>query len=141
MPGVWFETADAADVSIWSAGIRRETYHGGIEQLYRLHGHQLRRLPLATAAWRGGADGKPIPRDTEAGTMTVSNEEILRAVQEKLNEKNEVITEQQLQIQTLEQDKAELQQRIVDLEQQLITVQEEAAGREELLKQISELAE
>lgn len=73
--------------------------------------------------------------------MAVSNEEILKAVQDKIGEKNEVITEQQLQIQGLMQEKAELEQKVSDLEQQLADALQQASNSEDLLKQISEMTE
>jgi cell division protein FtsL len=66
--------------------------------------------------------------------MTVSNDQIVSFVQEKIAEKNEVIREQQLQIQ-------DLQQKIADLERQLDETRAHAADREELFKKISAIVD
>ncbi|KPL08248.1 hypothetical protein AMJ85_08525 [candidate division BRC1 bacterium SM23_51] len=66
--------------------------------------------------------------------MDVTNEEIIKLVQEKVEEKNAVIREQQSQIH-------DLQQKVADLEQQLNEAHKQAADREELFKKLSEVVD
>ena len=66
--------------------------------------------------------------------MSISNDQIVMFVQEKIREKNEVIREQQLQIQ-------DLQQKVSDLEQQLNDARTFAAEREELFRKLSEIVD
>ncbi len=80
--------------------------------------------------------------------MGITNEEIVKLVQEKIAEKNEVIREQQLQIQDLQQQLAErdealnaLRAQLADAQKQLAEVREQAADREELYRKLAEVVD
>ncbi len=64
----------------------------------------------------------------------LSNEEIIAMVKEKVNEKNDVIREQQIQIQ-------ELQERIAELESKVSEFEQTEKDREELINKLSEVLE
>ena len=134
MPLVRLEKLRQADVGFRCTGSRRETDHGRYEQLHRLHSDQLRQLPLSDAACSTSRRATAHSPDREERAMDVTNEEIIKLVQEKVEEKNAVIREQQSQIH-------DLQQKVADLEQQLNEAHKQAADREELFKKLSEVVD
>ena len=66
--------------------------------------------------------------------MPVNGDEIVKLVQEKIAEKNEVIKEQQMQIQ-------DLSQRIAELEQSLVEAREQASNQEDLYRKIASIVD
>jgi uncharacterized coiled-coil DUF342 family protein len=66
--------------------------------------------------------------------MPVNGEEIVKLVQEKIAEKNEIIREQQMQIQ-------ELSQRIAELEQSVVDAREQASNQEDLYRKIAAIVD
>lgn len=67
-------------------------------------------------------------------SASMTSDEILRKIQAKLAEQNEVIREQQVQIQ-------EQQTRIAELEQKLESVSAAEMERNEMLSKLAELVE
>ena len=67
-------------------------------------------------------------------SATLSTDEIVKRIQGRIAEQNEVIREQQVQIQ-------EQQAKIIDLEQKLEALQSADSERNELISKLSELIE
>jgi septal ring factor EnvC (AmiA/AmiB activator) len=64
----------------------------------------------------------------------VSNDQVVKMIQEKLGEKNEVIKEQQMQIQ-------ELQEKLAELESHIAGLQKAEKEREELIDKLTQVLE
>jgi len=95
----------------------------------------------ATGDAESDADGKERHDAGPSGSelkkedsRTMTNEQLIALVKEKIQEKNEVITEQQLQIQ-------ELQEKITTLEEEIAQMKKAAAEREDLVSKLSEILE
>jgi cell division protein FtsL len=67
-------------------------------------------------------------------SVSINSEELIRKIQGKMAEQNEVIREQQIQIQ-------EQQQRISDLEQKITDLSGAENERNEMLTKLAELVE
>jgi small-conductance mechanosensitive channel len=70
----------------------------------------------------------------EVKDESVTNEQLIAMIKEKIEEKNEVIREQQIQMQ-------ELQDKVGELEQEVAATKKAKRDREELVKKISEILE
>ena len=70
----------------------------------------------------------------EKKNESISNEQLIAMIKEKIEEKNEVIREQQIQMQ-------ELQDKIGELELEVSAVKKTKQEHEELVKKISEILE
>ncbi|MBN1902788.1 hypothetical protein JW926_15800 [Candidatus Sumerlaeota bacterium] len=83
---------------------------------------------------------KRLNMDTKEGDEAMenenllSNEDLIALVKEKIDEKNEVIKEQQMQIQ-------DLQDKLANLEKENDKLKESQRQREELVKKISSILE
>ena len=70
--------------------------------------------------------------EKKSGLMT--NEQLIAMIKEKIEEKNEVIREQQIQMQGL-------QDKVSELEQEISSVKKTRQEHEDLVKKISEILE
>jgi len=71
---------------------------------------------------------------SEKKNEPITNEQLIAMIKEKIEEKNEVIREQQIQMQ-------ELQDKIGELELEVAAVKKTKQEHEELVKKISEILE
>lgn len=67
-------------------------------------------------------------------SSSLSSEEIIKKIQDKITEQNEVIREQQMQIQ-------EQQQKIIELEQKIEGLQSAESEKNDMLSKLQELIE
>lgn len=74
------------------------------------------------------------PEEEKKASAPMTNEQLIAMIKEKIEEKNEVIKEQQHQIQTLEE-------KILGMEEELASVKKAAQEREDLVKQLSQILE
>lgn len=74
------------------------------------------------------------PEEEKKASVPMTNEQLIAMIKEKMEEKNEVIKEQQHQIQTLEE-------KILGLEEKLESLNKASQEREDLVKQLSQILE
>jgi hypothetical protein len=67
-------------------------------------------------------------------TAALTSEEIVKRIQNKIAEQNEVIREQQIQIQ-------EQQQKVLELEQKITELQSAESDRNDVLSKLAELVD
>ena len=74
------------------------------------------------------------PEEEKKASAPMTNEQLIAMIKEKMEEKNEVIKEQQHQIQTLEE-------KIVGMEEELSSMKKASQEREDLVAQLSQILE
>ena len=71
--------------------------------------------------------------------MTMSNEEVVQLIKVRLDEKNEVIREQQIQIHELQTALTEAQDKVRECEERLAQIDQAQSLRDNLIQSITEV--